>query len=308
MNPTLSIAVLLAVLQAAQCQTIRDLSACLLGQSLRVDCHFENKTSNPLTYEFSITRDTRKRVINSNMNIPESTYRSRSNVALHRNLIHLFLSSFTTSDEGVYICELKATNDYTDHQIKNITVIKGQRGGGWVSAPSCAAAPAAPGGTRESRFHPWVARMWSEFAGSQPESRGRTEGPLQACVAADPETHPVGACALALAAPWLYLLRRGRTSACRAALLGLASLSLLHLGRDLPPRSPVAPLYFPPGVRKGWSCVTRSPAPASHSQTRNEAGGLLAQSQGPEVLGETTAPLCQEWQTLEDGTCPGARD
>ncbi|XP_019402620.1 PREDICTED: thy-1 membrane glycoprotein isoform X1 [Crocodylus porosus] len=124
MNPTLSIAVLLAVLQAAQCQTIRDLSACLLGQSLRVDCHFENKTSNPLTYEFSITRDTRKRVINSNMNIPESTYRSRSNVALHRNLIHLFLSSFTTSDEGVYICELKATNDYTDHQIKNITVIK----------------------------------------------------------------------------------------------------------------------------------------------------------------------------------------
>lgn len=168
------------VLQAAQCQTIRDLSACLLGQSLRVDCHFENKTSNPLTYEFSIIRDTRKRVINSNMNIPESTYRARSNITLHRNLIHLYLSSFTTSDEGLYICELKATNDYTGHQVKNITVIKGEWGGVQVSAPSSAAAPGAPGGNRESRFHLCVAHMWSEFAGSQPESWGRTEGPLQA--------------------------------------------------------------------------------------------------------------------------------
>ena len=44
---------------------IRDLSACLLGQSLRVDCRYENKTSNPLTYEFSLTKDNRKHIIPS---------------------------------------------------------------------------------------------------------------------------------------------------------------------------------------------------------------------------------------------------
>ncbi|XP_040472197.1 thy-1 membrane glycoprotein [Falco naumanni] len=124
MNPTVSVAVILTVLQAAHCQMIKDLSACLLGQSLRVDCRYENKTSNPLTYEFSITKDNRKHVIHSTISVSENVYRSRANVTMHKNLVCLYLQSFTTSDEGVYMCELKATNDYTGNQIKNITVIK----------------------------------------------------------------------------------------------------------------------------------------------------------------------------------------
>ncbi|XP_040507952.1 thy-1 membrane glycoprotein isoform X1 [Gallus gallus] len=124
MNPTVSIAVILTVLQAAHCQMIRDLSACLLGQSLRVDCRYENKTSNPLTYEFSLTKDNRKHIIQSTISVSENVYRNRANVTMHKNLVCLYLHSFTTSDEGVYMCELKATNDYTGNQIKNITVIK----------------------------------------------------------------------------------------------------------------------------------------------------------------------------------------
>ncbi|XP_059685682.1 thy-1 membrane glycoprotein isoform X1 [Gavia stellata] len=107
MNPTVGIAVILTV-----------------GQSLRVDCRYENKTSNPLTYEFSITKDNRKHVIHSTISVSENIYRSRANVTMHKNLVCLYLQSFTTSDEGVYMCELKATNDYTGNQIKNITVIK----------------------------------------------------------------------------------------------------------------------------------------------------------------------------------------
>ncbi|KFP15625.1 thy-1 membrane glycoprotein [Egretta garzetta] len=124
MNPTVGIAVILTVLQAAHCQMIKDLSACLQGQSLRVDCRYENKTSNPLTYEFSITKDNRKHVIHSTISVSENVYRSRANVTMQKNLVCLYLQSFTTSDEGVYMCELKATNDYTGNQIKNITVIK----------------------------------------------------------------------------------------------------------------------------------------------------------------------------------------
>ncbi|NXL97130.1 THY1 protein, partial [Tyrannus savana] len=116
----------LPVLQAAHCQVIKDLSACLLGQNLRVDCHYENKTSNPnpLRYEFSITKDNRKHVIHSTIGVSENIYRSRANVTMHRNLVCLHLQSFTTSDEGVYMCELRTTNDYASNQIRNITVIK----------------------------------------------------------------------------------------------------------------------------------------------------------------------------------------
>uniref|UniRef100_A0A8B9ZYJ9 Thy-1 membrane glycoprotein n=1 Tax=Anas zonorhyncha TaxID=75864 RepID=A0A8B9ZYJ9_9AVES len=153
MNPTVGIAVILTVLQAAQCQMIKDLSACLLGQSLRVDCRYENKTSNPLTYEFSITKDNRKHVIHSTISVSENVYRSRANVTMHKNLVCLYLQSFTTSDEGVYMCELKATNDYTGNQIKNITVIKaGERQPdeqpGWKRGPQtppCALGLPEPG-------------------------------------------------------------------------------------------------------------------------------------------------------------------
>ncbi|KAM8795635.1 thy-1 membrane glycoprotein [Eudromia elegans] len=124
MNPTVGIAVFLTVLQATHCQMIKDLSACLSGQNLRVDCHYENRTSNPLTYEFSITKDNRKQVIHSTLSVADNAYRNRANVTMHKNLVCLHLQSFTTSDEGVYMCGLKATNDYTINQTKNITVIK----------------------------------------------------------------------------------------------------------------------------------------------------------------------------------------
>lgn len=177
MNPTVSIAVILTgkalrggtgggcsgvpsahlspfclpvpVLQAAHCQMIRDLSACLLGQSLRVDCRYENKTSNPLTYEFSLTKDNRKHIIQSTISVSENVYRNRANVTMHKNLVCLYLHSFTTSDEGVYMCELKATNDYTGNQIKNITVIKGE----WAAGPGLQfLLPTRPGLCRASKI------------------------------------------------------------------------------------------------------------------------------------------------------------
>lgn len=141
----------LPVLQAAHCQMIKDLSACLLGQSLRVDCRYENKTSNPLTYEFSITKDNRKHVIHSTISVSENIYRSRANVTMHKNLVCLHLQSFTTSDEGVYMCELKATNDYTGNQIKNITVIKGETG----LSPSFPPAPWLGRASREEHNPLW---------------------------------------------------------------------------------------------------------------------------------------------------------
>ncbi|EMP29015.1 thy-1 membrane glycoprotein [Chelonia mydas] len=124
MHPTISVAVLLTVLQAAHCQKIKELSACLLGQNLRVDCRYENKTANPLTYEFSMFKDNRKRVIQTTLNVPENSLKARSNVTLSKDLLCLQLFDFTTADEGTYICELKITGDYTGNQIRNITVIK----------------------------------------------------------------------------------------------------------------------------------------------------------------------------------------
>lgn len=152
----------LPVLQAAHCQMIKDLSACLLGQNLRVDCRYENKTDNPLTYEFSITKDNRKHVIHSTISVSENIYRSRANVTMHKNLVCLHLQSFTTSDEGVYMCELKATNDYTGNQSRNITVIKGETGSGTWPRPF----PPAPWFGRASREHHsslWCPQIFPEL-------------------------------------------------------------------------------------------------------------------------------------------------
>ncbi|XP_067421167.1 thy-1 membrane glycoprotein [Emydura macquarii macquarii] len=124
MNPTLSIAVILTVLQAAHCQMIKELSACLQGPSLRVDCRYDNRTTNPLTYEFAMLKDNRKRVIQSTLGVSENILKMRSSVSLSRNLVCLQLNNFTTADEGIYTCELKITGDYTNNQMKNITVIK----------------------------------------------------------------------------------------------------------------------------------------------------------------------------------------
>ncbi|KAM9113860.1 thy-1 membrane glycoprotein [Pangshura tecta] len=124
MNPTISIAVILTVLQVTHCQRIKELSACLLGQNLRVDCRYENKTSNFLNYDFSMFKENRKRVIQSNLNVPENSLKARSNITLSKDMVCLQLFEFTNADEGIYICELKITGDYTGNQIRNITVIK----------------------------------------------------------------------------------------------------------------------------------------------------------------------------------------
>ncbi|XP_032636340.1 thy-1 membrane glycoprotein [Chelonoidis abingdonii] len=124
MNPTISIAVILTVLQVTHCQRIKELSACLLGQTLRMDCRYENKTTNPLTYDFSMFKESRKRVIQSNRNVPENSLKARSNITLSKDMVCLQLFDFTTADEGIYTCELKITGDYTGNQIRNITVIK----------------------------------------------------------------------------------------------------------------------------------------------------------------------------------------
>ncbi|KAH1175347.1 hypothetical protein KIL84_008221 [Mauremys mutica] len=86
MNPTISIAVILTVLQVTHCQRIKELSACLLGQNLRVDCRYENKTSNFLNYDFSMFKENRKRVIQSNLNVAETGLKLRSNITLSKDM------------------------------------------------------------------------------------------------------------------------------------------------------------------------------------------------------------------------------
>ncbi|XP_062816855.1 thy-1 membrane glycoprotein [Anolis carolinensis] len=124
MKSTIGIAVLLTVLEFACCQRIKKLKACLDKQSLRIDCNYERKTKNALTYEFRLSKDnTEGVVVAGNWNTASSIYKSRTNHTADDNLVCLYLHGFTTADEGIYICKLKITNDYGP-QAKNITVIK----------------------------------------------------------------------------------------------------------------------------------------------------------------------------------------
>uniref|UniRef100_A0A803U0C1 Immunoglobulin V-set domain-containing protein n=1 Tax=Anolis carolinensis TaxID=28377 RepID=A0A803U0C1_ANOCA len=126
MKSTIGIAVLLTVLEFACCQRIKKLKACLDKQSLRIDCNYERKTKNALTYEFRLSKDnTEGVVVAGNWNTASSIYKSRTNHTADDNLVCLYLHGFTTADEGIYICKLKITNDYGP-QAKNITVIKGE--------------------------------------------------------------------------------------------------------------------------------------------------------------------------------------
>nr|XP_056716707.1 thy-1 membrane glycoprotein [Euleptes europaea] len=125
MKSTIGIAVLVTVLQVAQCQNIRALKACLKDQNLRLECEYENKTDNPLSFEFRMTKDSRAmRVVASNIGVPEASFRNRANVSLHRNEVRLHVYGFTAADEGIYVCQLKITNDLPGLQTQNITVVK----------------------------------------------------------------------------------------------------------------------------------------------------------------------------------------
>ncbi|XP_048368394.1 thy-1 membrane glycoprotein [Sphaerodactylus townsendi] len=125
MKSTIGIAVLVTVLQVAQCQNIKKMEACIRDQNLQLDCRYENKTDNPLSYEFRMTKDTRAmRTVAGNIGVPEATFKNRANVSVHRNLLSLNIYGFTAADEGTYVCHLKITNDLPGPQTRNITVVK----------------------------------------------------------------------------------------------------------------------------------------------------------------------------------------
>ncbi|KAF6106672.1 Thy-1 cell surface antigen [Phyllostomus discolor] len=125
MNPTISLTLLLTVLQVASGQKVTSLTACLVDQSLRLDCRHENTTSLPIQYEFSLTRDSKKHVLFGTVGVPEHTYRSRTNFTSKYNIKVLYLSGFTTKDEGIYTCELHVSSQTFSN--KKVSVIRGEK-------------------------------------------------------------------------------------------------------------------------------------------------------------------------------------
>ncbi|XP_034261495.1 thy-1 membrane glycoprotein [Pantherophis guttatus] len=122
-----SLALLLAVLQVSHGQRIKRLTACLTDQTLRIDCAYERKTTNPLSYEFRLSKDaTEGTVVAGNFKVASVAYKQRTNVTTTNNLVCLYLNGFSTNDEGVYTCKLKITSDYEDMQSRNISVVKAQ--------------------------------------------------------------------------------------------------------------------------------------------------------------------------------------
>uniref|UniRef100_A0ABI7YUJ9 Thy-1 membrane glycoprotein n=2 Tax=Felidae TaxID=9681 RepID=A0ABI7YUJ9_FELCA len=112
------------VLQVARGQKVTSLTACLVDQSLRLDCRHENSTTSPIQYEFSITREKKKHVIFGTMGVPEHSYRSRTNFTSKYNIKVLYLSGFTTKDEGMYTCELQLSGQSTTSSSKNVSVLR----------------------------------------------------------------------------------------------------------------------------------------------------------------------------------------
>ncbi|XP_019571867.1 thy-1 membrane glycoprotein [Rhinolophus sinicus] len=124
MNPAIGITLLLTVLQVASGQKVTSLTACLVDQSLRLDCRHENTTASlSIQYEFSLTRDSKKHVLVSTVGVPEHTYRSRTNFTNKYNMKVLYLSGFTTKDEGLYTCELRLSSQQPSFS-KNVTVLR----------------------------------------------------------------------------------------------------------------------------------------------------------------------------------------
>nr|KAF6267032.1 Thy-1 cell surface antigen [Pipistrellus kuhlii] len=129
MNPVLSITLLLtegrcgAGLQVASPQKVTSLTACLEDQSLRLDCRHENTTTLPIQFQFSLTRDAKKHVLLGTIGVPEHTYRSRTNLTYRNTLKVLYLSGFSSRDEGLYACELHLPGQLHVSQ-KNISVLR----------------------------------------------------------------------------------------------------------------------------------------------------------------------------------------
>ncbi|KAM8955367.1 thy-1 membrane glycoprotein [Lycaon pictus] len=124
MNPAIGFALLLTVLQVARGQKVTSLTACLVDQSLRLDCRHENATTLPIQYEFSMTREKKQHVIYGTVGVPEHSYRSRTNFTSKYNIKVLYLSGFTTKDEGTYTCELRLSGQPPITSSKNVTVLR----------------------------------------------------------------------------------------------------------------------------------------------------------------------------------------
>lgn len=124
--PNLEGALLVSVLQVARGQKVTSLTACLVDQSLRLDCRHENTTNLPIQYEFSLTREKKKHVLLGTVGVPEHSYRSRTNFSSKYDIKVLYLSGFTTKDEGIYACELHLSGQTPSISSKNISVFRGE--------------------------------------------------------------------------------------------------------------------------------------------------------------------------------------
>lgn len=124
MNPAIGIALLLAVLQVSRGQKVTSLTACLVNQSLRLDCRHENTTTMPIQYEFSLTREKKKHVLYGTVGVPEHSYRSRTNFTSKYNIKVLYLADFTNKDEGIYTCELRLSGQPPTVSHQNVSVLR----------------------------------------------------------------------------------------------------------------------------------------------------------------------------------------
>ncbi|XP_021063641.1 thy-1 membrane glycoprotein [Mus pahari] len=125
MNPAISIALLLSVLQVSRGQKVTSLTACLVNQNLRLDCRHENTTrDNSIQHEFSLTREKKKHVLSGTLGIPEHTYRSRVTLSNQPYIKVLTLANFTTKDEGEYSCELRVSGANPISSNKSISVYR----------------------------------------------------------------------------------------------------------------------------------------------------------------------------------------
>lgn len=109
-------------------QKVTSLTACLVNQSLRLDCRHENNTHVPIQHEFSLTREKKKHVLAGTLGVPEHMYRSRVTVANDRYIKVLTLANFTTKDEGDYSCELRVSGPNTMSFNKTVHVYRGETG------------------------------------------------------------------------------------------------------------------------------------------------------------------------------------
>lgn len=117
----------MTVLQMSRGQKVTSLTACLVNQSLRLDCRHENNTNTPIQHEFSLTREKKKHVLSGTLGVPEHAYRSRVTLSNQRYIKVLTLANFTSKDEGDYTCELRVSG-HSESFNKTVSVYRGEPG------------------------------------------------------------------------------------------------------------------------------------------------------------------------------------